>query len=92
MSYDKSIDYFKEHGELDYRLSKRELLEQKRELLLYVINYLCTSDDMSLEQGIQDISELTGINITLEEAQKIKQTYITKSIDTDYEQKSGLRH
>lgn len=92
MSYGKNMNLFYEYDELGYRFSKRELLEQKRELLLYVINYLCTSDDMSLEQGIQDIRELTGINITLEEAQKIKQTYTIKSADTDYEQKSGLKH
>lgn len=54
------------------RFTKKELLEQKKSLIVYIIDRLTTPDVDSIKESIQDISALTGFELSLEEAIQLK--------------------
>ncbi len=69
------------------RFSKRELLEQKRELIFYIIRKLTSYDMSSIQESIQEIKELTGIELTMDEIIQIKCLNALPTDDTEQEKK-----
>lgn len=63
-----------------FRFSADQLEKQKRDLAYYIITELATNDLESIQRSIADVKEITGYDISVEEAIKMRRLAVDRKI------------
>lgn len=64
--------FFDTNPEAYYRFTKKELLEQKKDLLLYIIFNLTPSNINGMKESIRQIKQLTGASISIDRMRQLQ--------------------
>lgn len=63
-----------------FRFSADQLEKQKRDLAYYIITELATNDLESIQRSIADVKEITGYDVSVEEAFEMRRLVADRRI------------
>lgn len=64
--------FFETNYEAYYRFTKKELLEQKKDLLLYIVFNLTPPNINGMKESIREIKQLTGASISVDRIRQLQ--------------------